>query len=555
MAGKNTVLGLDIGGFCARAVWAEMRGNKPFVTRTEMMRLPAGSTDSTQAIKPWVEKLKLENHPCVIAVSGQSCMFQPFLLPPNDPRTPEQAAAMEVIQFNEMASDAMSYAFQPFSFNAGEKRLLLAMTRPAILDQALESARRLELDVIDVVPSPAALFNAGEAVLPSHGEPYMYVDIGNSSTSVAVGADCGLIFARAFAGGGNLFTEALALSEDISIGQAENFKTRKASLSGETGGETLVAAADMWISELQSCFSVYQSVFGERKTRIQKIVFAGGGALLGGFPEYVGKKLGIETVLLKDFPGMESLHNGAGFAVAAGLSAAGLGCETASLSLLPANVRNELHFRKQKPFWIASAVTVAAILGVCLYAGSRQLKRMHKHLRQQQAALDEHALLANQIEAIKANSEHIREMALPVKKLLRAGPLARDLTTLVLDSTAPGDWITMICDSRFYFDLPDHKDTTFELRPGMRDPRRKQRKQDKTESEQERFQELIIEGYTCSRNLESVRKLIAKLRATPYVETADLLPDDKIADEGEILGKRRNPNAQRFVIEARMAAP
>jgi len=559
MAKSNTIIGFDVGKFAVKAAWVEIRRGAPAITRTEVLRLPQGSAP-TSVIVPWVEKLGLGKYHCVVSLPGQMSMFQPFLLPPGDPRTPDQAAAMEVVKFNEMAVEDMVYGFAPFSINEGEKRLLLAMARPSILQETLESSREMGLNVIDVIPAPVALFNAAEPQMDKHSAPYMFVDMGYSSTDIAVGTSEGLMFARAFSGGGQLFTDTLARTRNLSGGQAESLKIERGRIgAGDTGDAAdLTDVADMWLSEVQSCLSVYQSVFTERAAKIARIVLAGGSASLSGLPEYMTEKLGVETTRLTTLNSREQLEDPAGFAVALGLGAAGLGRQTSSISLLPPDVRDELGFRRQKPFWIAAGVTAAMILGVCLACGFKQNQRMKEHLQKEQKKLDELRLLRDQIKATEANSEQIRTMAAPVKELLRAGPLARDLTSLVLDATAPGDWITMICDSTFYFTLPRGSlpPPTDDKKLGMRDARkREKKKKNKLEEEDLGFRRLIIEGYTPTPNLFTVKQLILKLKSTEYIDDADIMADELIPDEGEIRGKRRNPNAKRFVLDVKVAAP
>ena len=557
MASSKTTIGFDVGKFAVKAAWTEIQRGVPTITRSEILRLPQGSTPES-VIVPWVQKLGIGNQRCVISLPGQLSMFQPFLLPPGDPRTPEQAAAMEVVTFNEMAVEDMVYGFAPFSINPGENRLLLAMARPSVLEDALRSADEIGLNIVDVVPAPVALFNAADPRMDNHEEPYMYVDMGHSTTNIAVGTSSGLMFARAFSGGGQLFTDSLARDRNMSGAQAENLKIEKGRIGGTNDEVDLTGIADMWLSEIQSCLSVYRSVFGERKAAVSRIILAGGSAALTRLPEYMSEKLGIETTRLSALPSRRELQDPASFTVALGLGAAGLGRTTTSISLLPPDVRNELEFRQQKPFWIAAGVAAALILAVCLACGFKQNERMQHHLRKQEAKLREFQLLADQIKAVDANSQQMRDMSAPVKELLRAGPLARDLTSLVLDATAPGDWITMICDSTFYFTLPRGSlpPPEEEKRLGMRDVRRRRRRdEDEPHEEDQGFRRLIIEGYTPTPNLSTVKELILKLKSTDYVDAADIMADELIPDEGEIRGKRRNPNARRFVVDVNVAAP
>ena len=75
-------------------------------------------------------------------------------------RTPAQAVAVEIARFNELASEAMVYGFCPITGQPNEKRLLLGMGRPAVLNSTLNTARDCDLDVVELTPDAVALFNA-----------------------------------------------------------------------------------------------------------------------------------------------------------------------------------------------------------------------------------------------------------------------------------------------------------------------------------------------------------------------------------------------------------
>ena len=95
VAPRGSVVGLEIGRHAVRAAWSDLRGAAPVGSRLESLRLPADGTDSAGVILPWLEQLKLGRTPCIVALCGDQCMFQPLRLQPNDPRSLKQAAEME----------------------------------------------------------------------------------------------------------------------------------------------------------------------------------------------------------------------------------------------------------------------------------------------------------------------------------------------------------------------------------------------------------------------------------------------------------------------------
>ncbi|MCX7591045.1 MAG: hypothetical protein N2255_05395, partial [Kiritimatiellae bacterium] len=143
-----------------KALWAEISSQGLVIRRSESLRLPAEGTDRSAVILPWLGKVGIGRDPCVIGLPARQAMFQPFVLTAGDPRTPRQAAAMEVIRFTELASEEMTYDFSPFSLESGEKRILLAMARPSALAEITGFARQAGLELLDIIPTPVAMYHA-----------------------------------------------------------------------------------------------------------------------------------------------------------------------------------------------------------------------------------------------------------------------------------------------------------------------------------------------------------------------------------------------------------
>ena len=547
MPKKKTVLGLDLGRYAVKAVWAEKRGRDTRVTRTELLRLPPDTVDRQAVIAPWAEKLGLGRYPCVLGVSGQQAMFQPLVLPAGDPRSLKQAADMEVVKFNEMASEQMVYAFSPIVMNPVERRLILAMARPTVLQQGLQTAREMGIDVVDLVPSPVAAFNAVWENGGDNGST-MVVNVGHAATDVAIGSQAGLLFSRSFAGGGGMFTDALAGDQDISLARADNVKLTSGSLQeGQPTAAALGRAADTWVSEVRSCLSVFESLYPDHKSRPQCALLVGGGSALPGLSERLAHDLSIEARCAESLLGKRGSADAATFAVAAGLALAALDAQPVALSLLPPGVRDELTFRRQKPFWIAAAVTGALILAVSLVGGYRDFRRKAGRLSEQRASLRLRQRLVEGIEDVKLGSSSVESMAARVQRLLHGAPLMRDVITLIAESLSDGDGLAMICDAASYF--PE----AAPLPAGRR--RKRDGSSEDPPEEQSAFERLIIEGYTRTANLSTVKGLIAKLNASPFIASADLLSDDELVKAADSRAAVAFPGAQPFVIDVKVAMP
>jgi Tfp pilus assembly PilM family ATPase len=535
-------------------VVARRRGNHFAISQTESLRLPAGTTDHERLIAPWIEKMGFDRIPCVLGIPGPVCMFQPFLLEPADARTFEQAASIEVVQFSEMASETMTHGFAPFSLREGERRFLLSMSRSTLIEELLRRGRELGLDVVDVAPAPAAMFRSLDLSLGGHPDPYLYLNVGHSGTDLCVGTSGGLMFARSFSSGGQMFTDALLRGrKDLTSAQAEALKVSRGSLrDGEAAG-LLTPAAEMWVSEIRTCLSVYQNVFPGPSMRPTRVVIAGQGAELQGFAEYVERRLEVAAVLANDLPGRIVKDGLGAFAVAAGLAISGLGVGLPRISLLPASVRDELTFRGQKGFWVAAGIAAALILAVSLAGGFRDIRRKKEFLSEKKQSLEKRQAIADQIDYIKMGARYVRSMADPVSGLVRTGPLMRDLITVVCESVSSNDWITMVCDADSYFarDKPE----AARRAAGMRDPRRARPLPVRQEVSTGRIERVMIEGYTSTPALTTIKDLIARISSQPYVKSADLLRDDELILDPDSPERKVYPEARGFVIDVALASP
>jgi hypothetical protein len=432
------------------------------------------------------------------------------------------------------------------------------MARPSVLDNLLALTGEIGLNVVDIVPTPLAQFSALQgSALKDNGAVALVVNVGSSATEVAVGSSHGVMFARSFSIGGQMFTDALARARKISAGQAENLKVAQGRLGPDfEGSDALRGVADMWVSELQSCLSVFKSVFPATKHQPVRMLLTGGGACLDGFVPYVGEKMSMAAALAEELPGKLKAEQPCRFVAAAGLAFSGFpGAVGETVSLLPPRLRDELAFREQKPLWVGAGVAAALILTVSLVGGYRDFRRKEDQLSEQRASLRRRQQLVDSIESVKAENDYIRSLAQPVKDLTRAAPVVRDLVALVSQAKAQDDWITMICDAESYFKW---REMTFPKRDDRkaRDHRRLARPAQPSEEEPTiGFNRVVIVGNTRSANLYTVRELIAQLSQSGLVESADLLSDDMLVMDGEKEGNPTNRPSETvsFAIDVRLA--
>lgn len=553
MRRKETVVGLDLGRHSAKAVWVERTAKALRMARCETLALPPEVSSHRDAIAPWVEKLGLSRFPCVLGISGQHVVFHPVPVLPNDPRSMEQIAAMQVLQITDMSSEGMVHGFAPFQRRPGDSRLLIALARESVVKDVLDMAREWNLLVVNVVPAPIAAFDALHDREKDPLELRLLLDVGHSSTGVVVGNAGGVVFARTFALGGQSFTDALAKSLRMPVSQAETLKLSAADLRKVSSPETdaLQSAANVWMSEVLSCFSMYKNLFPSREWQPRRVVLTGGGAELGGLPEFAGARLdmpGGKATLVLDSATVQHPER---FAVAAGLGLAGLSGREGGISLLPAQTADELRFRRQKPLWMAAGATAAMILAVSLVSGYRDIRRKETELGAQRVSLARRQELASQIEKTQARVAVVRSMADMVGCELRAGARMRELMDLIARVKARDDVITTIADAESYF----------ATRIGARDvekrptaSRGQAQDAEGTNRTARAFERVVIEGYSRKAGFTTVRDLISTMKREPFILSADLLSDELVPESASTV-QSRDGRGQRFVIDVRLRTP
>ncbi len=123
----------------------------------------------------------------------------------------------------------------------------------------------------------------------------MLVDLGASTSSIAV-VDKGVpVLSRSIEMGGTMITRAISNSLNVNFDRAEQFK-QDLSLGSETADnalpQTVEKAFTPILNEIKYTLNVYQE---QNKKKVEKIILTGGSALLGNLPGYLSNVLNINA--------------------------------------------------------------------------------------------------------------------------------------------------------------------------------------------------------------------------------------------------------------------
>jgi hypothetical protein len=598
MSHLKQIVGLDFGARNARAVWVQLRGGVPHVVRTAQMALPLEGGDAPALLRSWLGQLGLLKKFAAVQIPGTQLVFQPGRLNPDDPRTPRQAAEMELATFNDMAGDSMASDVTAHEWSPGVRIYLMGMARPSVIAEALSDLEPVGIRPADLVPAPAAFFNALAPLTRNHEGATLFVNIGHNQTELAIGTVKGLLFARAFAMGGRLFTEAVARLAGVSLTQAEKQKVREGSIVPDAPfAETLRPLAERWYSQAAACLSAYRGAFTGERFGLSRVVLSGGGAQLRGLRSYVQERIGLPVMLPDELPGADAFAVSAGapraagqdnkderpslnhFDMALGLAYTALETGISPLSLLPEPLRGEVIFREKKPYLIAASVMGALTLGVVTASMVFSLRGETVKLDDERRELRLREQMDKSIAAIRQRGELLRQRSNPIRNLLFGGPVMREVISLVANAISPDDWISMICEETSY--KVDAAAGTKPAQPAVPAPRtgffvpgfRSVTRTDPGRPAEARsllasltpaptpsdFTVFIIEGYTPDMGLTTVKAMIQRLATASRVRKVDLLSDDRVLpptlpeelrEQGVEL-----PNMRRFVVRLEVALP
>ena len=591
MPATRTIVGLDFGTYSIKAVWLEKGPETVAVSRTEELQIPPETQDPVRFIQPWLEKHGLLKTLSAAAIPGTQTVFQPVVLPADDPRSEEEAAAAEVASFTEMAGEAMHYGVATTIGADGARILQLALVRPGVVDSGLRGAAAFSLRLCDLVPSPVAAFNGAVAMAGESDHPTLFVSVGHQTTDVAIGSPQGLLFARSFAIGGKAFTDAIARGRNVSDLQAERLKKAEGGLDDSSPlADILRPVATMWVSQVRSALSVYRGLFQTPRVQPSHIVFLGGGARLAGFEDFASEALAIPPA--PPVLGLAKSPVQPVFATAYGLALSGAGAGLCPITLFPEDLRNEIIFREKKPYWIAAGIFATLILGAFIVIAVRGIARERKTVEEETQRIRKLEAIDNNIQRMRAETATLRATAVPVRRLLEAGPQARELVKLLAGCIHPNDWITMVCDEALYNaeEMPQIEEDAKQggagggskvvrrtpgaplrvapapsaKRPPATPPKKPSggkrpsggRKGADAEPAPDPYQPVfsvfVVEGYTPQTDLSTVKQLIEKLLESDLVRRADVLVDDLVLPAMP-LGDERPPEAligklSRFVL-------
>jgi type IV pilus assembly protein PilM len=341
---KPKAFGLEIEDSSLKAVWIEKKRNKYKLVSCAKKIIPRGIVQSEQILNP--QKLAQEITALLSIAQPKPIKIRNVVF-----SIPETKAFVRTIQIPKMTSDEAREAIKweteaniPISVDkvyldwqvireiGGNEEILVAAVPKNIVDAYYEAAILAGLNPlaveVDVVATIRSLVTQED-----NEKPFLIADVGAENTSLAICQNQIPYFTSSIPLSGKTFTEALQKELGVSWEKAENIKF-KFGLGEIKEEDILVKIFNPLIENLASEIEKSIIFYGESindKEKVERVILAGGGALLHKFSDYLGSRLGIKVDMgnpsqnldVSHFPYKISLRDLISYSTAVGLALRG----------------------------------------------------------------------------------------------------------------------------------------------------------------------------------------------------------------------------------------
>jgi type IV pilus assembly protein PilM len=316
--------------------------------------------------------------PIIISVPSQNSFARFVTLPPVEAKRLPEIVRFEAAQQIPFDMNEIQWDWQLMSDpDSPEKRVGLFAIKNEVVNSALESFEREELQISYVQMAPMALYNYLLYDRPdlagSDKRATVIVNIGAENTDLVV-CTASSVWQRCIMMGGNTFTNAIAETFKLSFEKAEKLKrTAPVSKYARQIFQAMRPVITDWTGEVQRSLGFYTG--SNPDVKLTRVVAMGGGTKLRGLVKYLSQTLQIPAEKPDAFkrlavaPGVSAAkfhENVSDFGVVYGLGLQGLGMARIESNLLPKSKTRALAWEGKMKYFIGAAVMLLIVSGMCL---------------------------------------------------------------------------------------------------------------------------------------------------------------------------------------------
>jgi len=316
MISKN-FLGIDIGTSSLKVIELSRFGQRTKLENYGELKVPAlykqpfrtaekstlllSSSDIARAIRAILEEAKIKTKEVAFSIPDFSSLFTWFHLPSMSREEIAQAVRFEARQHIPLPLAEVTLDWQIIDDQISNQqktkfKILLVAVPNEIINQYQEIANlaQLELQALE-----AEVFGLSRSSIKEEKKVVALVDIGARSTTVSI-IDKGILkISHSFDLSGNELTQVISQSLNINYQEAEELKKKQGLTSSEKNlREILLPLIDLILAEIKK---TAQNFYQTETKEVEKIVLAGGSALLPGLKEYFTEQLKKEIAIASPF--------------------------------------------------------------------------------------------------------------------------------------------------------------------------------------------------------------------------------------------------------------
>ncbi len=312
---KKNPIGLDIGSNYIKAFQLSTTKTGHELAFAAMLPLPPETivegaiTDKDKlvaSLKELMKKSGVKSGDVVAGVSGHSSVIiKKITIPVMSESELATSIRYEAEQYIPFDISDVNLDFQILGNKAGEEGqmdVVLVAVKKNVISDYIEVIERAGLEPVIVDVDSFALNNMYEANYDITGNKNVaLVNIGASKTNINILQGGLPIFTRDSAIGGNLHTESLERTLDISREDAERIKKGQAveGVSPVDAQAALNTASDEIYTEIYRSFEYFRSSVGEED--VSEILLSGGTVMMKDFPSMMAGRLGMQVEVVDPF--------------------------------------------------------------------------------------------------------------------------------------------------------------------------------------------------------------------------------------------------------------
>ncbi|MCU0915915.1 MAG: type IV pilus assembly protein PilM [Planctomycetes bacterium] len=329
-------------------------------------------------LRQFVQRNDPGYEPIIISVPSQNSFARFVTLPPVEAKRLPEIVRFEAAQQIPFDMSEIQWDWQLMSDpDSPEKKVGLFAIKNDVVNSALESFEREELQISYVQMAPMALYNYllfdRPDLASSDKRATVIVNIGAESTDMVVCTASG-VWQRCIMMGGNAFTNAIAETFKLSFEKAEKLKrTAPVSKYARQIFQAMRPVFTDWSGEVQRSLGFYTS--SNPDVKVTRVVAMGGGTKLRGLVKYLQQTLQLPVEKPDAFkrlavaPGVSAAkfhENVSDFGIVYGLGLQGLGMARIESNLLPSSIARSQAWAGKMKYFIGAAVMLLIVSGMCL---------------------------------------------------------------------------------------------------------------------------------------------------------------------------------------------